>query len=181
MNRTWRYPVAGAVTASLLYLPFLYMRQFDFESLGYILLLFVLTVVCAIGAVVRRLRFKHWIDLKWILAAVVFLSVSMAMFHWTEHLRPWARWLVASGRYTNLVLKQDPDPQTGLRSVEWDAWGWARMDTSVELVYDPSDSLAREMRYNPKGRFATLADKAAFAQRLGRGWYSVTLYTGETM
>ncbi len=54
------------------------------------------------------------------------------------------------------------------------------MDTSVQLVYDPTDSLARELRLNPKGRFAEVALRTANAQRLGKNWYSLTLFTNET-
>lgn len=182
MNRAlWSFPIAGALIATALYTPLLYAKQFDLESLGYILLLFVLAVICLIVVIVHRLRSRHWIGLKWIFAAVAFLGISTLMFHFTEHLRPWARWLLAADRYTNLVLEQEPDRQTGLRYIQWDGWGWAGTDTSVELVYDPSDSLAHEIRYNPKGRFAEVADKTAFVQRLGHGWYSLTLYTGETL
>lgn len=55
------------------------------------------------------------------------------------------------------------------------------MDTSVELVYDPTDTLEREIKLNRNGRFAEVAEKTAYVQRLGHGWYSLTLYTGESM
>jgi hypothetical protein len=53
------------------------------------------------------------------------------------------------------------------------------MDTSVQLVYDPTDSLGRELKQNPNGRFAEVALKTAKVQRLGKNWYSLTLYTNE--
>jgi hypothetical protein len=163
------------------YIPFLYRKSFDLESLGYMLLLLLLTIAFGIGIVVRRIFQKRWISRTSLFAVLFFLLVSVSMFLSTEHLRPWARWLVASGRYTNLVLQQEPDAQTGLRHIDWDGWGWAGMDTSVELVYDPTDSLAHEIKYNPKGRFAEIAEKTHFIQRLGRGWYSLTLYTDQVL
>jgi hypothetical protein len=157
------------------------MKSFDFESFGYMLLLLLLTIAFGIGILVRRVVVKRWISFASLFAVLFFLGISVCMFLSTEHLRPWARWLVASGKYTNLVLRQEPDPQTGLRYVEWDGWGWAGMDTSVDLVYDPTDTLAHEIKYNPQGRFAEVADKTHFVQRLGKGWYSLTLYTDEDL
>ena len=180
-TRLWRFPIVGALAAFVFYIPFLYMKAFEFESFGYMLFLALLTIAIGIGVLVRRVVRKRWISLAYLLAALFFLSVSLSMFLHTQHLRPWARWLASSSRYTNLVLQQEPDPQTGLRHIEWDGWGWAGMDTSVELVYDPTDTLAHEIKYNPKGRFAEIAEKTHFIQRLGRGWYSATLYTDEVL
>ena len=180
-KRFWCLPSAGALAAFILYIPFLYAKSFDLESIGYILLLLLLTVALAIGILVRRIVSKQWVSGASVFAAFAFLGVSISLFFATTHLRPWARWLVASGRYTSLVLQQEPDPQTGLRYIEWDGWGWAGMDTSVDLVYDPTDTLAHEIRYNPKGRFAAIAEKTHFVQKMGRGWYSLTLYTSEVL
>jgi hypothetical protein len=180
-KRLWRFPMLSAIAALVSYIPLLYAKSFDLESIGYLFILVLLTIVFGIGILLRRILLKRWVNLTSIFTVLAFLGVSTGMFFSTEHLRPWARWLVASGRYTSLVLQQEPDRQTGLRFVEWDAWGWAGMDTSVELVYDPTDTLDREIKHNPKGRFADVAEKTAFVQRLGRGWYSLTLYTGEVL
>ena len=180
-RRSWRFPIIGALAAFVLYMPFLYLKSFDFESFGYLLLLLLLTISFGIGVLARRVFVKRWISYTSLLVVLFFLGISVLMFFSTTHLRPWARWLIASGRYTNLVLKQEPDPQTGLRYIEWDGWGWAGTDTSVERVYDPTDTLAHEITYNPKGHFAEIAEKTQFVQRLGRGWYSLTLYTNEVL
>jgi len=179
--RPWAFPVIGALAAFLLYVPFLYLRQFDLESIGYILCLILLTVVLCVGIVLRRFFIKRWVSQRTVFLVLGFWAISALMFKSTDHLRPWARWLVGSQHYKRLVLKQQPDPQTGLRYAEWDGWGWAGMDTSVELVYDPTDTLAREIKHNPKGRFAEVAEKTYFVQRLGPGWYSLTLYTGDSL
>ncbi len=180
-NKLWRFPLSSALAAFVLYVPFLYTKSFDLESIGYLLLLFVLTLAFCFWILVRGVAFRRWGNRTSVYAVLAFLAVSIGMFLSNQRLRPWARWLVASGRYTTLVLQQPPDPQTGLRSIEWDGWGWAGMNTSVDLVYDHKDSLAHEIRNNPKGRFAEIAEKTAFAQRLGPGWYSLTLYTGEVL
>ena len=180
-RRSWYFPLFGALIVFVLYIPFLYAKMFDLESIGYVLFLFLLAAVFGIAILRRGVLRRQWISYRWVFAGLAFLGVSILMFLSTQHLRPWARWLVASGKYTSFVMQQKPDPQTGLRYIEWDGWGWAGMDTSVDLVYDPTDTLAHEIQYNPKGRFAEVADKTAFVQRLGRGWYSVTLYTGEVL
>ncbi len=180
-RRSWYFPIIGALAAFVFYIPFLYAKSFDLESIGYMLFLLLLTIVFIIGILVRRVFLKRWINHASLLTVLFFLGISIWMFFSTEYLRPWARWLIASGRYTNLVLQQKPDPQTGIRYVEWDAWGWAGMDTSVELVYDPTDTLAHEIKYNPKGHFAEIAEKTNSVQQLGRGWYSLTLYTDEVL
>ena len=180
-RRLWAFLIIGAVAGFVLYVPFLYLEQFDLESIGYILCLMLLTVVLCLGTVIRGFIVKHWMRPRTVLVILGFLGVSVLMFRSEEHLRPWARWLVASRKYTSLVLNQQPNPLTGLRYAEWDGWGWAGMDTSVELVYDPTDTLGREIKNNPRGRFTEVAEKTAFVQRLGPGWYSLTLYTGETL
>ena len=182
MNRlSWLFPAVSAFAAFGFYIPFLYMKNFDFESFGYMLLLLLLTIAFGIGILVRRVVVKRWIRPASLFAVLFFLIVSVSMFFSTEHIRPWARWLVASGNYKKLVLQQTPDSQTGLRHIEWDGWGWVGSDTSVELVYDPTDTLAYEIKHNPKGRFWEIAEKTQSIQQLGRGWYSLTLYADEVL
>jgi hypothetical protein len=174
-----RWGFIGALTAFVMYLPFLYFKNFDFESLFYLLCLLLGTVVLAVAIIARRLAIKRWTNWRLFVTVAAFLAVSVSMFLSTEYLRPWARWVIASGKYQNLVLQQKPDRGSGLRHLEWDGWGWAGMDTSVQLVYDPTDSLGRELKQNPNGRFAEVALKTAKVQRLGKNWYSLTLYTNE--
>lgn len=178
MMRWWIAALMSATAAFVLYLPFLYMKSFEFESLLYIAALVFGTVALAIGILGRRLLMKVWTTWKVIPAVAAFWAVSILMFLWTEDLRPRARWLIESGNYQDMVLRQAPDPISGLRHAEWDGSGWAGMDTSVELVYDPSDSLAKDL--NANDRYAEVAAKAAHVQRLSRNWYSVTLFTSET-
>jgi len=179
MSRWWLQPVIGALVAFFFYLPFFYLKYFDIESILYLSGILILTVAIGIGIVARRMIFKHWVSWRFLRAIAVFWAVTIPMFLWTEDMRPWARWLVASHRYEAEVMQQIPGSRTGLRHIEWDGWGWAGMDTSVELVYDPTDSLAHQLRQDPKGRYADLANITAKIQRLGRGWYSVTLFTSE--
>jgi hypothetical protein len=179
--RPWGVIAAlSALTAFIMYLPFLYLKSFDLESVLYLLGLLLATFALGIGVVVRRLWKKRSTSWQLLFAVAVFWAVSVSMFLSMYSLRPWARWVIASEKYKTLVLQQKPDRGSGLRHMEWDGWGWAGMDTSVELVYDPTDSLTREIRQNPKGRFADLALKTAKVQRLGQNWYSLTLFTSET-
>lgn len=123
-RRVWAFLIAGALAGFILYLPFLYLKQFDLESIGYILFLILLTIVFSVGIVTRRFFVKRWSSPRPVFVLVGFLGVSVLLFLSTERLRPWARWVVAPQKYTSLVLQQQPDPQTGLRYAEWDSWGW---------------------------------------------------------
>lgn len=178
-GRWWTQPLIGALAAFVFYLPFLYLKRFDLESLVYLLAVTVVTFAIGIGVIARRIIVKRWASRRFLVAVAAFCAVTILMFWRTEGLRPWARWLVASERYKQAVLRQAPGRQSGLRHIEWDGWGWAGMDTSVELVYDPTDSLEQELKQNPKGRFADVAARTAKIERLGKGWYSVTLFTSE--
>lgn len=185
MKRRVVFPIASFLAAVLLYTPLLYLRTFDLESLFYLLGLGVITVLLALGVSVRwiivRRQASDSVVLRnsMVLAVVAFWCASLLMFHEQEHLRPWARWTIASSSYKSLVMQQTPDPLTGLRHAEWDGWGWAGMDTSVQLVYDPSGTLGAEIRHRSAGRFPEVARKTASVQRIALGWYSLTLYTNE--
>lgn len=53
----------------------------------------------------------------------------------------YARWMFWSGSYKAQVLAQPDSTNNELKHIEWDGWGGAGMDTTVYLVFDPTDSL----------------------------------------
>ena len=180
MNRhLWSFLSVGALAGFVLYLPFLYLKSFDLESIGHILVLILPAIVLSIGIVLRRFFVKRWMSSRPVLAALGFLGVSVLMFLSTEHLRPWARWLVGSGHYKQEVQLLPANPRTGIRYMEWDGWGFAGTDTIVFLVYDPTDTLGEALRKHSPGRFAAFAQHVWFYERLEKCWYSVAFYTNE--
>src|SRR5580698_10876482 len=62
----------------------------------------------------------------------------------------YARWLIWSRSYKAEVLAQPDSSNEELKHIEWDGWGWAGMDTTVYLVFDPTDSLSRADPRHPE-------------------------------
>ena len=52
----------------------------------------------------------------------------------------YARWLIWSRSYKAEVLAQPNSASGELKHIEWDGWGWAGMDTTIYLVFDPTNS-----------------------------------------
>jgi hypothetical protein len=90
--------------------------------------------------------------------------------------RDHARWLFLSGRYKAHVLAQPTDDQ--LKHVEWDGWGFPGAgDTTVFLVFDPTDSLAVTSGALPPVRARGLPCEVVRVRRLDQKWYAVLFYT----
>ncbi len=88
----------------------------------------------------------------------------------------YARWLIWSRSYKAEVLAGS-DPANGeLRHIEWDGWGWAGMDTTVYLVFDPTNSLSRATGPSP-GKHAGIPCEIDRVKRLEDKWYTVQFYT----
>jgi hypothetical protein len=169
----------GAVVAICCYIPFLYIKAFDFLSLFYLAALVLLCAAFALFTVLRRLFFKKWTSYRTWIAVIAFLCISFAMGCSVTHLRPWARWLISSASYKSQVLSQPAADPSGIRLIDWDGWGWAGSGTDVFLVYDPSDTLTSNNSQEKGKKSVEISKKAQFIQRLERNWYSATLYTNE--
>ena len=86
-----------------------------------------------------------------------------------------ARWLIGSSHYKAEVLAE-PSPANGeLKHIEWDGWGWAGMDTTIYLVFDPTDSLSRANGHS--GKFVGIPCEVLLVKRLEAKWYTVQFYT----
>jgi hypothetical protein len=66
-----------------------------------------------------------------------------------------------------------------LRHIEWDGWGWAGMDTTVFLVFDPADSLSTAAKSHQPGKYNGLPCEVSRVRRLRSHWYNVQFYTDE--
>ena len=83
-----------------------------------------------------------------LLALSVFVLITSVLVWNYSKVKTEARWLLSSRHYKSEVLSQ-PTPPTGeLKHIEWDGWGWGGQDTTVYLVFDPTNALstARESR-----------------------------------
>ena len=90
----------------------------------------------------------------------------------------YARWLMWSRSYKAEVLAQPKSANEELKHIEWDGWGWAGMDTTVYLVFDPTDSLSRAEGHHP-GKYNGIPCKVPFVKRLEDKWYTVQFYTDQ--
>jgi hypothetical protein len=60
-----------------------------------------------------------------------------------------------SQSYKREVLAQSGGTAGELKHVEWDGWGFSGAgDTTVYLVYDPTDSLSAAAKSHQPGKFA---------------------------
>ena len=94
---------------------------------------------------------------------------------------PWpinyARWLVWSRSYKAEVLAQPDSANKELKHIEWDGWGWAGMDTTVYLVFDPTDSLSQAANSHHSGKYSGIPCEVHLVRRLEDKWYTVQFYT----
>ena len=87
------------------------------------------------------------------------------------------RWLLSSRAYKAKVLGQPDSPHGELKHIEWDGWGWGGQDTTVYLVFDPTDSLALAATFNKAGKYVGVPCEVARVARLENHWYTVQMYT----
>jgi len=103
----------------------------------------------------------------------IFVVISALLFSYSVPLHIFAKWLLWSREYKNEVLAE-PAPNNGdLKHIEWDGWGWGGQDTSIFLVYDPTDSLSRPAENRESGKFDGIPCEAALVRRMDPHWYIV--------
>jgi len=127
-------------------------------------------LLLAILAIARR-------SLTVLAMLVVFGMVSYLSLRHFDDLRTKGRWMLLSRTYESQLLNQ-PSPANGdLRHMEWDGWGFVGAgETTVYLVYDPSDSLQAMtgIRRTQKPRGVPCAVYSI--SRLEQHWYSVQFF-----
>ena len=128
------------------------------------------------AAVPDRAAYITWISLEG-LAAVVLLAVVLVIAWNTYAVRAAIKWFVRSHDYKAQVLAQPTYASGSLKHIEWDGWGWAGQDTTVYLVFDPTDSLTAAATRNEAGKPHGLPCEVARVVRLESHWYTVQMYT----
>jgi hypothetical protein len=115
----------------------------------------------------------------WLYAALVLLFLVTVAIAWNLYtIRSAARWFVWSHRYKAEVLAE-PNATGELKHIEWDGWGWAGQDTTVYLVFDPTDSLSTAWRNHRPGKFNGIPCEVPVVDRMEKSWYAVQFYTDE--
>ena len=93
-------------------------------------------------------------------------------------IRTAVRWPTRSERYKSEVLAQ-PKVTGELKHGEWDGWGWAGQDTTVYLVFDPTNSLSTPASNHRPGKFDGIPCEVPVVKQLEKNWYLVQFYTDE--
>jgi hypothetical protein len=168
-----RYLAKVIAVSSLLAVLSLVLAQSDIGALLCIGIAFVTAIVLIVRAVARggnQRRVVLSALAGWLLAA------TLLMTHYTlarDHLR----WLFLSGVYKARVLAHPASSKQDLQHAEWDSWGLAVIDTTVFLVFDPTDSLAGLSDAQPPIRAHGLPCEVVRVRQLDRQWYAVLFYT----
>ena len=126
----------------------------------------------------RRWRFALYAAVGAIFVISIALSVSAPLFGIPAAVNA-TRWLILSRRYKSKVFAQTALASAELRHIEWDGWGWAGQDTTVYLVFDPSDTLSVAAKSEQPGKFGGIPCEVYHVHRLESHWYTVQFYTNE--
>ena len=118
---------------------------------------------------------KRW--LACVVLGVLFVT-PLAIWNYSAA-KTTARWLLWSRDYKSRVLSQPSSSSGELKHIEWDAWGWATIDTTVYLVFDPTNSLSLAASTHISGKFAGIPCEVPNVSRLESQWYIVTFYTNQ--
>jgi len=170
----WRLPLYAASAACIVSVP---MTAFADGFVSFLYHFLVAPVICFVLLLIiltrRRLRQR----LSTLAMLVAFVAVTGALRLNDGTLRPRLRWLLRSRHYKRELLAA-PDPERPeFKHIEWDGWGYAGADTTVYVVFDPTDSLSAPAKAHSPARFRGLPCEVPMVIRLESHWYSVVFYT----
>jgi hypothetical protein len=172
--RPWLW-FAAAVAAFAIFTPVaVFGSAFAVLVYLYLFLPLGLSVGLIIGLVLAK---RHALSI--LAATVVFCTVTWLLFQNADAVKNTARWHLYRQSYQQRVLAEPQKPGQ-LKHVEWDGWGLADSETTVYLVYDPSNSLAEAARTHAAGKFAGIPCPVPSVRRLASEWYAVEFYTGQS-
>jgi hypothetical protein len=112
------------------------------------------------------------------LCALFLVAVALGIAWNIYRVRAAIRWSCWSRDYKAAVLAQPASANGMFKHIEWDGWGWAGQDTTVYLVFDPTDSLSAAGKGH-HNKFNGLPCEVAMLTRLENNWYTVQFYTNE--
>ena len=165
--------LSALLAAIVVFLPLLIVSNLDVLYLfivAPILLIFGFCVL--IYAAVRR-------NPRVALALAVFWTASALLFVYPSEVRSPIKWLLWSSEYKKRVPAQPNPSNSDFKHIEWDGWGLAGIDTTIYLVFDPTDSLAAAAKSHQPGKFNGVPCKVPWVRRMESHWYTVMFYTDE--
>jgi hypothetical protein len=111
---------------------------------------------------------NRWTKRLLLYVATGALFVVAVMFLWNFYaVRIKAKWLLYSHHFKTEVLAQSGSKAGDFKHIEWDGWGWAGSDTTVYLVFDPSDSLSAAARKQRPGQVQRPTVRGRSSVRIG--------------
>jgi hypothetical protein len=165
----WLLPVCTILGALLLFS----FGSADVAVILYVCAIAIVGLILLSDAIVSRRRQPVW-------ALIFFLAVSAAILKNYSAVRDDCRWLVWSHSYKPRVLAQRDSVANEFKHVEWDGWGFPGAgDTTVYLVFDPTDALSSAARGHLSGKFPGLPCEVDVVHRLESHWYAVRFYTDD--
>ncbi len=150
----------------------------DSDGILYFLLSVLVSALLLIFLLSAAIAKKGRLCLSILSILVVYSILSFALFQSHYVIRNAARWSLWSPLYKAEVLAQ-PAPANGeLKHIEWDGWGLPGAgDTTVSLVFDPTDSLAAAARRHQPGKFDGIPCTVRLVSHMQNRWYAVLFYT----
>jgi cell division protein FtsW (lipid II flippase) len=171
LQRQW--PSISCIVASLLLTAF--SLAFAESDLGAVLCLAIalvtglLLLILAVADKGRR-RFAT-------LALALYMFVPVLLLTHYSLTRDHVRWFLLSRAYTAEILAQPVPTSQQFKHAAWDGWGFGGEDTTVYLVFDPTDSLAEDLGAQPPIKARGLPCSVVRVRRLDSQWYAVLFYT----
>lgn len=182
---TWILPLCAALVVVVAYLA-MALWAVDAEFFASVLFiapaLILVTIALIVYALIVRKNRQNCLTLLATVAALWVTTVAMFMLagKYDFAIRTNARWLIWSRDYKAEVLAQPRSINGDFKHVEWDGWGFAGAgDTTVYLVFDPSDSLSAAAKNHRVGKFDGIPCAVPAVNRLEDHWYTVLFYTNE--
>jgi hypothetical protein len=165
----WRLPLYTVLGAIILF----GIGPYDLSVIVYLFAVAIVSLFLLNDAFGKRRR-------QSLLALVIFWAVSAVLVGNYSAIRDEYRWLVLSHEYKPVVMAQRASETGELKHIEWDGWGFAGADTTVYLVFDPTDALSAAAQSHRPGKFAGLPCEVPLVHRLQSHWYAVRFYTEES-
>jgi hypothetical protein len=163
----WWLPFYAAAVALIVFLPILMFNGFDVTEMVYVFVFIPLgSLFFALVLLVTAFIKKATPSLTIFLMFPAYWAVSVLLFMNSAELRTRTRWLIHSNEFKSDLLAHSIPANGDLRHIEWDGWGWAGMDTTEYLVFDPADSLAGAAKTHSKGKFPGIPCEVPRVHRL---------------
>jgi len=175
----WRLPLYAMLGAFVLFVPVALCEPF-ISFLVYALVILIISLVFGALLLMDAIARKTWRCLSTLSILAMFWATSAILVGNYLAVRTAARWLVWSHDYKVKVLAEPAPPNGELKHTEWDGWGFAGAgDTTVFVVFDPTDSLSAAAASHQSGKFSGIPCDVFRVRRLESHWYTAQFYTDE--